>query len=125
MSTLKLAISQSPVDQMTPVPVSITSNRASLEIQVQDQIRTSTSQETTRKTQETRGFQVLIDQMNQMARMLDKKYEFSVDKETNQLVVRVSDPETGELLHQIPPEELLKLASQLGEMMGLFLDEIA
>ncbi len=48
--------------------------------------------------------------------------QFSVFEETGQTVVRVVDKDTGELIRQIPPKELLELASKLEDMMGILFD---
>lgn len=53
---------------------------------------------------------------------------FTVDKDLGRVVVRVINPETRELVRQIPPQELLDLAHQLDSMdtpAGLLADEVA
>ena len=37
--------------------------------------------------------------------------EFVIDEGSGRTIIRVSDPETGETIRQIPPEEILKLAA--------------
>jgi flagellar protein FlaG len=49
--------------------------------------------------------------------------QFSVHEDTGQTVVRVVDKDTGELIRQIPPQELLDLASKLEDMMGILFDK--
>ena len=44
---------------------------------------------------------------------------FVVDAETGKSVVEVRDKETGELIRQVPPEELLRLISNLKGATGL------
>jgi len=39
---------------------------------------------------------------------------FSVDSQTHRPVIRIEDPETHEVVLQIPPEYLLRLAQDLG-----------
>ncbi len=48
---------------------------------------------------------------------------FSFHKETERLVVQVIDPETSEVIRQIPPQELLELAVKLQEMIGFLIDQ--
>ena len=53
---------------------------------------------------------------------------FTVDKDLGRVVFRVINPETRELVRQIPPQELLDLAHQLDSMdtpSGLLADEVA
>jgi len=49
--------------------------------------------------------------------------QFSVHKDTGQTVVRVVDKDSGKLIRQIPPQELLDLASKLEDMMGILFDK--
>ncbi|MDD3314360.1 MAG: flagellar protein FlaG [Syntrophaceticus sp.] len=48
---------------------------------------------------------------------------FHIHKETNQLIVQILDPQTNEVIKEIPPEEMLKLAENLHKMIGLFFDK--
>lgn len=47
--------------------------------------------------------------------------EFSVDADTNRIVVKVVDNETRELVRQIPMEEMLALAKAMNRLQGLLL----
>jgi flagellar protein FlaG len=47
--------------------------------------------------------------------------EFSVDNDTNRIVVKVVDNETRELVRQIPMEEMLALAKAMNQLQGLLL----
>ena len=49
--------------------------------------------------------------------------EFSIDRESNMIIVRIKDKETGEIIRQIPPEVVLKIAKSIEEFLGLLLDE--
>ena len=47
------------------------------------------------------------------------KLNFSVDRFTGKVVVRVIDGESGEVIREIPPEELLSLAREMKELTGI------
>ena len=47
--------------------------------------------------------------------------EFSVDTDTNRIVVKVIDNQTRELVRQIPMEEMLALAKAMNQLQGLLL----
>jgi flagellar protein FlaG len=52
--------------------------------------------------------------------------QFSVDSETQQTIVRVTDIQTGELIRQIPSEEMVELAKALDRMQqGILLRQQA
>jgi len=48
-----------------------------------------------------------------------------VDKATHQIVVKILDSKTKEVIRQIPPEEILRLARNMKKMKVGFLDEMA
>jgi len=49
--------------------------------------------------------------------------KFSVHKETKQILVKVLNQETGEVIREIPPEKNLDMIAKIWEMAGLFVDE--
>lgn len=51
--------------------------------------------------------------------------QFSLDDQTGKTVVRVVDTETGELIRQIPSEELMEIARALDKMQGMLLKQSA
>lgn len=48
-----------------------------------------------------------------------------VDRELNRVVAQVLDRGSGEVIRQVPPEELLDLAKSVRKLIGLALDETA
>jgi flagellar protein FlaG len=44
---------------------------------------------------------------------------FSVDEETGEHVVRVLDPETGDVIRQFPPEEFLQVVKNMRNLKGV------
>ena len=48
---------------------------------------------------------------------------FRFEKELNRVVVKVIDPETGELLREIPPEAVIEALKQLRKAPGALVDE--
>lgn len=50
---------------------------------------------------------------------------FEVDSETDKLVVKVVDRDSGEIIRQIPSEETLRIAKMLGQASGLLLEQYA
>ncbi|MFT7680588.1 MAG: flagellar protein FlaG [Moritella dasanensis] len=61
----------------------------------------------------------------------DKKLNFSVHGDTGRLVVKVVDPESGEILKELPSEAILKMATNIEKFQdnvsassGLLFDEM-
>ncbi len=51
------------------------------------------------------------------------KVSFDVDEETGRSVIRVVNKETGELIRQVPPEELLTLVARMRQLSGLIFNQ--
>ncbi|ANA41209.1 MULTISPECIES: flagellar protein FlaG [Geobacter] len=65
------------------------------------------------------------ERINAFIESVSRDLEFSVDKDTNRTVVKVLARENGEVIRQIPAEEILKIAKVLDELKGLIIREKA
>ena len=65
-----------------------------------------------------------LNQLNEIAAIVNEQYKFRLDQATGQLVVQITD-QGGEVIRQVPPAEVLQLASKIGNMIGMFLDKNA
>ncbi|MDR1220903.1 MAG: flagellar protein FlaG [Treponema sp.] len=54
---------------------------------------------------------------------LNKKLKFIVDHKSHEILVRVIDPETGEVVNVLPPKELRRLHGKITETIGVLFDE--
>lgn len=57
--------------------------------------------------------EVAAKQIDSFVKTMGRSLSFSVDDTTGRSVVRVVDPETKEVIRQLPPEETLKIAKSL------------
>ncbi len=57
--------------------------------------------------------------------IVSNNLSFSIDDTTGKTIVRVTDGETGEMIRQIPSEEILAIAQSLDKMQGLLLRQKA
>jgi len=64
-----------------------------------------------------------IKRLKQSADIFNRRLDFSIDEKTNRLVVKVIDTKTDKIIKEIPPEQLLRLAAKIQEMIGLLIDE--
>jgi flagellar protein FlaG len=53
----------------------------------------------------------------------NKKLKFEVNHQSNDVIVKVIDPETDKVIKVLPPEELQRLHSRLKETIGFLFDE--
>jgi len=49
--------------------------------------------------------------------------EVSVHEKTKEVMIKVRDKETGELIREVPPEKILDMVSKFMEMNGIIIDE--
>jgi len=49
--------------------------------------------------------------------------EFKIDKDVNKVVIKIKDPDTGEIIRQIPPEMVVKISKNIQELLGVLMDE--
>jgi flagellar protein FlaG len=75
------------------------------------------------KERKERQIEQLQDATNELLSRMNIKLDFKVHKETDQMVVKVRNKESNEVIRQIPPEEMLELAKRMEEMSGMLLDK--
>ncbi len=66
-----------------------------------------------------------VSQISDFVQNFQRDLQFSVDKDSGRIVVKVLDSETKEVIRMIPPEETLRMAEQLDSPESLILREQA
>ena len=66
-----------------------------------------------------------VEKLNEYVQSQEKSVNFSVDETTNATVIKVYKTETGELVRQFPPEEILSMAAHISQSIGLMYDNKA
>ena len=67
--------------------------------------------------------QQAVSRLNDYAQTLRRDLQFRVDKDSNRVIVTVTDSESGDVIRQIPSEELLAIARSLeAAQQGLLLN---
>jgi uncharacterized FlaG/YvyC family protein len=69
-----------------------------------------------RKQEHSRG-------VSETADMMDRKIQFSVNKDLDRVVVKIVDPATNTVVKEIPSQDIQKLQLRMKEAMGLLVDE--
>lgn len=67
-------------------------------------------------------FSDLVTKVTEVVQNIGTKVSFSYDDRTPNPVIRVTDDKTGEVIRQIPREEMLHLMSRLREVSGLIFE---
>ncbi len=66
-----------------------------------------------------------VSQISEFVQNLQRDLQFSVDEDSGRIVIKVIDSQTDEVIRQIPPEDALRLARDLGSAGSLILKERA
>lgn len=69
--------------------------------------------------------QKVVKELNHHLRATNMELNFSVDKETEKVVLKIVDSETQEVIRQIPAEEALRRSLQISKLLGFLVDENA
>ena len=62
------------------------------------------------------GLEEAVAKVESFLTVQDRDLTFSIDENTNRSVVTVKDSQSGDVIRQIPSEELLKLAERIQEL---------
>ncbi len=80
----------------------------------------------------TEPAQLEVEQVAKLAAELNKALEpvngdfsVSVDGDTGMVVVRIKDADTGDVMKQIPPQQLLDANANMDKIIGLLVDDLA
>lgn len=63
----------------------------------------------------------VVDNINKALKQSARNLEFIVDTDTEKPVVKVVDSETGDVIRQIPSEEMLSITRAIDEAQGSLL----
>lgn len=63
----------------------------------------------------------VVEKMNKAVQGFNQALQFEVTK-SNRIIIRVLDKNTGEIIRQIPPEELMDTFKRMEDALGLLID---
>ncbi|MDO3678815.1 flagellar protein FlaG [Paenibacillus ehimensis] len=64
-----------------------------------------------------------IQKANKALQGVEKRFEYRVHQKTGEIMVKVLNQETNEIIREIPPEKLLDLVAKLQDICGIIIDE--
>ncbi len=78
-------------------------------------------------TQQAKNEQVkvskFVEQLQSISDMFDRKLQFQVNRELNDVIVKVIDSRTDKVIREIPSAEIQRLQLRIKETLGLLFDE--
>ncbi len=69
--------------------------------------------------------EALTKQLNSALAQIDGNYSVSVDDDTGMVVVRITDTDTGEIVKQVPPQQVLDVSMSVDKIIGLLVNDLA
>ncbi|HOQ37708.1 MAG TPA: flagellar protein FlaG [Acetivibrio sp.] len=70
-----------------------------------------------------KAFIEAIEKANKAVRGAETQFEFSIHEKTKEIMVKVIDINTNEVIREIPPEKILDMVATMLEMAGIIVDE--
>lgn len=64
-----------------------------------------------------------VEIMNKMLEGYNRRFEYTIHEGTNDIMIRVIDETTNEVIREIPPKKILDMVASMLEMAGLLVDE--
>ena len=119
------------INEITPVRVEVSSELQKEQVKLEQQRKADQQnqqnivleKENRRKAKSRAATDQYIKQVLRVPNVINRKLSYSVNKELNQVVVKVIDSQTDKVIRVIPSETLLKLHSRMKEVIGLIFDE--
>ena len=65
----------------------------------------------------------LVEKANSILFKNNTRLKFDINSESEKVIVRIIDDETGEVLKEIPDEDFVEMMHKLCEIAGIFVDE--
>ena len=60
---------------------------------------------------------------NSRVHSLNRKIDYHIEQDSNELVIKIRDKKTGEIIKQIPEEEFLRLTNRISDFNKSILDQ--
>lgn len=64
-----------------------------------------------------------VEKANKALAGFGKRFEYNIHEKTGDIIVKVYNADTNELIREIPPEKILDLVAKLQEICGVIVDE--
>ncbi len=87
--------------------------------------RSSEGQQLSRPVVEAPEVEQAVSRLNKALEALNRDLAISVHEDEGKLIIQVTDPSTGEVVRQIPPERVLEVEESIDNIVGLFVNDSA
>ena len=85
----------------------------------------SAGRQTEARPMDQEDVNALAKELNQTLKQVDDNFSVSVDNDTGMMVVRITDSQTGEVVKQVPPQQVLDANVSVERIIGLLVNDQA
>ena len=110
---------QRTTDHQQPSPVPLNATTKPAPVQTTDAVQRSAPAPSMDQVKQA------VEDINKSMQSLSQGLEFSIDADSKQTIVKVIDPQTKEVLRQMPSQEALEIAKTLDQVLGKLIREKA
>lgn len=94
------------------------------------QMKVGNGRDPQQRNSETGGYSVnerviseAVDKMNKVIEGHNRRFQYTIHEGTNEIMIKVIDETTNEVIKEIPPKKILDMVASMLEMAGLLVDE--
>lgn len=103
---------QKTADFKQPIPVSLNATAKPAPVQTVDAVQRSAAAPSMDQVKQA------VEDINKSMQSLSQGLEFSIDADSKRTVVKVIDPQTKEVIRQMPSQEAIEIAKALDQVLG-------
>ncbi len=104
------------VNSINPVKVELERPEALVSKKGREKSQETTSASTNTTLISRAELDQAIEYANETGKLLNRKLNFAVDDSTEKVVVKVVDEETGDIIRQVPGNEMLRISAHLKQL---------
>jgi len=80
-------------------------------------------QQTSTKSHSHQNIADLVGELQTVTQILNRRLKFTINRQLDQVVVKVIDTSTDKVIKELPPEEVQQMHVRIREAIGLLIDE--
>jgi len=66
----------------------------------------------------------IVNELNDVARVMNRHLKFIIDENTKDIIVKIVDSNTDEVIKELPPAELQRLHKSIKEAVGILINKL-
>ncbi len=102
--------------------INVTEQAKVVQRQVADKVSEVRDSKKDVEKKESVSLETAVVESNKAAVQMNSQVRFEIDQNTKNVIVKVVNKDTGEVIREIPSEEMVKLASRMEELRGVIFD---